>query len=503
MTGAAAQVLSVDHKTKELYASSFDDDNMIKSSNNKMINIETPSSMQMYKKVLKEVGVPTGGAAAIYNDMLSSIFPDVPKSYWAACDIDKLAINNVVVGYPDKKFKPNLPVTRAEFASMLVKGFNMNENGLQSSNTFVDVPESHWANPVITKAFEENLLKGYPDSKFKPQSHITRAEALSVIAKGINSDLSEEEASEVLNKYKDGSSVPDWARISVAKALKCDALKDFMNPKTIKPHKEASRADVASMLQMIRIANNYDKNPITARNDCRCLEKKAYVEEMEKITVPTLKLEFLDQINAKSSNVGEQVSATTLENIKINGQEYMSGSTVRGKIVEVIRPSGSEKGALKLVFTQIQSEDGMFRAELPQQILTAQIDDKKQANLFVKSVEWPFTWIGGLLGNVGRTVGGGISNIGNAAEEMTNIFGIATGELLSGQFKASGRSYQDFAKSVVKAPVNATMTALAGTAGLFQSTGEEVAFLVNSNGNNVSALNPKEKISIAFNQIEK
>lgn len=54
------------------------------------------------------------------------MFPDVPNSHWASCDIDKLAVNDVVVGYPDGLFKPNRNISRAEFATMLVKGFNLN-----------------------------------------------------------------------------------------------------------------------------------------------------------------------------------------------------------------------------------------------------------------------------------------------------------------------------------------------------------------------------------------
>ncbi|NBK21552.1 MAG: hypothetical protein EOM68_05965, partial [Spirochaetia bacterium] len=56
----------------------------------------------------------TGAAAPLVN-----AFPDVPSNYWAACPIDKLAMNNVVVGYPDRLFRPGRDVSRAEFATMM------------------------------------------------------------------------------------------------------------------------------------------------------------------------------------------------------------------------------------------------------------------------------------------------------------------------------------------------------------------------------------------------
>lgn len=499
ITGAAAKIITVDGLTNEIKGISIhqrDDDQTMSAP----ITIETEHTMQIMEKKFVPIGVPTGGAAGLDNNIMSA-FPDVPSKYWAACDIDKLALNDVVVGYPDKKFRPTNPVTRAEFASMLVKGFNMNTNGLEEQDIFADVPMGEWSNKFIAKAFSEELLKGYPDKMFKPKAHVSRAEALNVIAKGIDKEITSEEAQQILSKYKDGSKVPDWAQIPVAKSLSSGALKDSPHPEMISPYLNASRADVSSMLQTIRMNNGYDKNPLTAREGCDCLETKAYVEEAKMVSVPTLQLKFLDQVSAKSSYVGEQFAATTMEKVTVNGMVFDAGSRVNGKIVEIIRPSGSEKGALKLAFTEI--DDGVNRAELPKQILTAQIDKAATPNVVSRFVTWPFTWVGGLIGTTGRTVGGMIVNASNAAENVTSGVGIAAGEILQGEFKASGRSLQDSAKALVVAPIDFTRTALSGTKGLFQSTGDEVAYLVDPRGYKISAVNPREQITIAFAQLKK
>lgn len=499
ITGAAAKIITIDGLTNEIKGISIhqkDDDQSMSAP----ISIETEHTMSVLEKNFVPIGVPTGGAAGLDNNIMSA-FPDVPSKYWAACDIDKLALNDVVVGYPDKKFRPTSPVTRAEFASMLVKGFNMNQNGLEEQEVFSDVPMGEWSNKFIAKAFSEDLLKGYPDKMFKPKSHVSRAEALNVIAKGIDKEITSEEAQQILSKYKDGEKVPQWAQIPVAKSLSSGALKDSPHPEMISPFANASRADVSAMLQTIRMNSGYDKNPLTARQGCDCLETKAFVEEAKMVEVPTLQLKFLDQVSAKSSYVGEQFAATTLERVTINGMVFEAGSRVNGKIVEIIRPSGSEKGALKLAFTEI--ENGVNRAELPKQILTAQIDKSVTPNAFSRFVEWPFTWVGGLIGTTARTVGGMIVNAGNAAENVTSGVGITAGEIFQGEFKAAGRSFQDASKSLVVAPFDFTRTALSGTKGLFQSTGDEVAYLVDPRGYKISAVNPREQITIAFAQIKK
>jgi len=110
----------------------------------------------------------------------------------------------------------------------------------------------------------------------------------------------------------------------------------------------------------------------------------------------------------------------------------------------------------------------------------------------------PFTWAGSLIGTAGRTVGGAAIGIANAAEGLLDQAGVGTSELLGMQFKAAGRSYQDGLKTIVKAPVDLTRTAISGTMGLFQTTGDEIAYLIDPSGNPISKVNPKEKITIAF-----
>ena len=438
---------------------------------------------------------------------LSAVFPDVPNSHWAACPIDKLATNDVVVGYPDRMFRPGRNISRAEFATMMVKGYNLNCSGLESKGLFSDVPRSNWANPLIAKAVEEGIMCGYPNKKFMPKKPVSRAEALTAMAHGINCDISCDKATEILSQYCDGSSVPSWAQIPVAKALNAGVLKNSLSPNTINPCNEASRAEIADMLQNTRVAVGYDTNPKTACDcpapvapivsACSPCAKTAYMEQEDLIQIPTLKLKFLDEINAKSSHVGQRFAAKTTEEMTINGTVYPCGSRVNGKIVEVIRPSGCDKGALKVAFTNIVGCNGC-KVDLPTQILSAQVSCEKNQNIIARLAAMPFTLVGGLVGTTARTVGGIISNAGNAFEDVSGGVGIASSEIFQGQFLAAGRSLGDAVVSTVMAPIDLTRTALSGTIGLFQTTGDEVAYLVDPSGAKISAINPREKVTIAF-----
>ena len=462
------------------------------------IQMGTSNSIQAIKKSLVPFDLSpfenmTGAAANM------QMFPDVPEGYWASCEIDKLATNDVVVGYPDRMFKPSKNISRAEFATMLVKGFDKDMYSCAPEKLFSDVPTNHWANSAITVAVHQDLLKGYPNGTFMPNHNVTRVEALCALSKGINcSPVDKCKAQEILSQYTDGSKIPEWAQIPVATALEKGALNNSPSPKTIAPFKDATRADIAAMLQNIRVSAGIDKNPVTANNDCPIcpVDKKAFIENEQIVQIPTLQLEFKDQVSAKSSHVGQKFAAKTLEDVTINGQVYPCGSNVYGKVVEVVRPSGCHKGALKLAFTEI-SNDGC-KATLPTQILTAQIDKSNTPNIVSRIVTAPLTWGGQMLGIVGRTTGGMLSNLGNALEDVASGTGIALGEAFQGQFMASARSVGDVVVDTVKAPIDITRTAVSGVVGLAQATGDEVGYLVDAKGYKISAINPKEHVTIAF-----
>ena len=71
----------------------------------------------------------------------SSTFNDVAKDCWAANYIGYMQQFGIVTGYTDGSFRPNAPVTRAEFAAIASRF----EKLTQGSASFTDVPDTHWA----------------------------------------------------------------------------------------------------------------------------------------------------------------------------------------------------------------------------------------------------------------------------------------------------------------------------------------------------------------------
>lgn len=106
----------------------------------------------------------------------SNTFNDVAKDCWAANYIGYMQQFGIVTGYEDGSFRPDAPVTRAEFAAIASRF----EKLTQGSASFTDVPDTHWAVRYINFAATRGWVTGYEDGTFKPEHSITRAEVAAV-----------------------------------------------------------------------------------------------------------------------------------------------------------------------------------------------------------------------------------------------------------------------------------------------------------------------------------
>ena len=84
---------------------------------------------------------------------------------WAEPFIKALVAKDIIKGYPDGTFKPDQPVTRAEFAALLNKAFELKD--VRAARKFKDVPKKYWAAEVIQKAYRGGFLSGYPNGTFE------------------------------------------------------------------------------------------------------------------------------------------------------------------------------------------------------------------------------------------------------------------------------------------------------------------------------------------------
>lgn len=145
----------------------------------------------------------------------SNTYSDVAYGKWYNNPISTMSALGIITGYPDGTFKPNKPITRAEFAAIAAR-FDETQSG--KSATFSDVI-GHWAAKEIGIAYYNDWIKGYPDGTFKPDQNITRAEAMTLINRVL--ERKPESPADLLtnmNKWTDNLDTSKWYYLDVQEA---------------------------------------------------------------------------------------------------------------------------------------------------------------------------------------------------------------------------------------------------------------------------------------------
>ncbi|AFZ17859.1 S-layer homology domain-containing protein [Allocoleopsis franciscana] len=173
-------------------------------------------------------------------------FSDISESYWARGFIMELAQRGILTGFPDGKFYPDKPVTRAEFAALLASVFKQTK--VRDAMSFRDVSANYWAYDGIREAYEMGFLGAASGSQFKPYQSLTRLQILTALAKGLNYTSSSRSIEQILSVYRDAGAIPAEARSLVAAATERGIVVNYPNSNTCSPNKVATRAEVAAFL---------------------------------------------------------------------------------------------------------------------------------------------------------------------------------------------------------------------------------------------------------------
>ncbi|MBF2016896.1 MAG: S-layer homology domain-containing protein [Rivularia sp. T60_A2020_040] len=172
-------------------------------------------------------------------------FRDVSADFWANRFINELSSRKIIEGYPDFTYRPQQPVNRAEFASIIGKAFQTDVSNNQK--VFKDIPEKFWAESAIKQAVGTKFMTGYPDNSFNPEQKIPRVQVIVSLVTGLNLKTSAS-PEQVLSVYKDADQIPQWAREKVAIATANNLVVNHPEPALFNPNQEASRAEVATMI---------------------------------------------------------------------------------------------------------------------------------------------------------------------------------------------------------------------------------------------------------------
>ncbi|MCH4890446.1 S-layer homology domain-containing protein [Acidaminobacter sp. JC074] len=192
-------------------------------------------------------------------DKTETGFSDVNEDDWFYDAVMTMSQYDIISGYPDGTFKPQNPVKREEFATMMVKALKLEV--VESKSSFVDVSDDYWASDWIETA--KPYMTGWTkngDYVFKPTEYAVR-EDMAVALVNALSKPADDTMLPLLDDYEDGfaSVVKGDGGISanlrpyMASAVKHGLISGSVENemKYLKPQGTLTRAEAAALLMSV------------------------------------------------------------------------------------------------------------------------------------------------------------------------------------------------------------------------------------------------------------
>lgn len=196
------------------------------------------------KVTLDPVTIPTIDDSDNNNDNIVIPFSDLGDYSWASRMICKLAADGIISGKTSTLYAPGDDVTRAEYASLLVRALKLSTNN--TGKEFTDVAAGEWYCNAVQTASALGVVSGYEDGSFHPNAQITREEMAVMTLRAA------EAAGRIIPtltsvSFTDADQVSGYAQDAV-NILACGQLISGMGDGSFAPQATANRAQAAVII---------------------------------------------------------------------------------------------------------------------------------------------------------------------------------------------------------------------------------------------------------------
>ncbi|MDN4070629.1 InlB B-repeat-containing protein [Paenibacillus vini] len=210
-------------------------------------------------KVINQEGTYYAQINSLTNSMYSVVwhpveFADV-ENHWAKDAVNDMGSRMVINGTGNGMFDPDRDITRAEFASIIVRSLGLKQENAPDSATFSDVFTSDWFNGAINTASAYQLINGFDDSSFRPNDKITREQAMEIISKamkitGLETKGSTLDSDSTLRPFADSEGVSHWAMNGVTASVQAGIVSG-RSVNELAPKSFITRAEVSMIVQRL------------------------------------------------------------------------------------------------------------------------------------------------------------------------------------------------------------------------------------------------------------
>jgi hypothetical protein len=177
-------------------------------------------------------------------------FPDLQSAHWAEKPVRALMDKAVIQGYPDGTFKPEQPITRAEFATMVTKTFGYSPDTAPGLNDIA----GHWAARSIKAAAAAKVMNAFSNGSFRPENRLSRSQLATMAGRVLHLGTKEEQYGDALPvSFSDvPSGHGSYRTIEIARKL--EILPQSYQP-NYRPDQAVTRAEAAWVINALSQVN--------------------------------------------------------------------------------------------------------------------------------------------------------------------------------------------------------------------------------------------------------
>lgn len=201
------------------------------------------ASAFLYQSLVSINRAPAIVSSHVVTPELSMLsFTDL-ENHWSRDFTLPLAAQDVIRGYGDGSFQPDVPINRVQFATVVARAFNPVPQ--RPGMTFSDLPDNFWGKAAIDQAYRGGFLDRFADASVRPASNMTRLELVQGLAQGLGLTSGDRA---LINRLSDRASIPAAAQDVVARAIAAGIVVNYPDKAIFNPQQTATRADLTSMV---------------------------------------------------------------------------------------------------------------------------------------------------------------------------------------------------------------------------------------------------------------
>ncbi|MFC3799068.1 S-layer homology domain-containing protein [Cohnella sp. GCM10012308] len=193
-----------------------------------------------------------GGRAA--NAAVASSASDV-QGHWAENTISQWIGQGLVQGYQDGNFKPDSPITRAEFITLVNRSFGLTE---KAEISFKDLSANNWAYGEVAVAIKAGYIAGYADNTIGTAKPISRQEVAVVVSRLLKLESADNAGAE---GFSDAGKIASWSKGAVGAVAAAKIMNGYGADNLFKPEAPITRAEAVVTLDRAKASQTvaYDK----------------------------------------------------------------------------------------------------------------------------------------------------------------------------------------------------------------------------------------------------